>query len=60
MLSYLLARLKEPSTYAGLGGLLAIAGVAISPEKLNAIIGLAVAAASAAAVFLPDAGKPQS
>jgi hypothetical protein len=53
-MNYLLARLREPSTYAGLAALLAAFGVTIAPEKMTAIVSLATALAGAAAVFLPD------
>ncbi|WP_194286365.1 hypothetical protein [Rhodocyclus gracilis] len=47
-----LARLREPSTWAGLAALAALFGA--PPEHINAVTQLGVAAAGAAAVFLPE------
>jgi len=35
MLSYLLARLSEPSSYAGMGALLALAGIHLSDTDIG-------------------------
>ena len=56
MLQGILARLKEPSTYAGLGGLLGLVGVKFAPEQLTAIIGIITAIAFALSIFLPEKG----
>jgi hypothetical protein len=56
MLNFLLARAKEPSSYAGLATLLGMAGVTIAPEEWQAIVGLLTAAASLAAIALPELG----
>lgn len=53
-MSYIIARLREPSTYAGLAALLAAFGVSIAPEKMTAVVSLVTALAGVAAVFLPD------
>ena len=58
MLQGLLARLKEPSSYAGLSVLLGLFGVHLAPEKFTAIIGIATAVAGALAIFLPEGTKP--
>ena len=50
----LLNRLKEPSTWAGLGVLLGLFGVKVLPEQLTAIIGVVTAICAALAVFLPE------
>lgn len=50
----LLARLREPSSWAGLAVIAGVFGVKIAPEQLNAIVSLGAAAAGAAAVFLPE------
>lgn len=42
---YLLARLKERSTWLGLIGLLSVLGVALSPEQAEAIATAGVAVA---------------
>jgi hypothetical protein len=56
MLNYLLARAKEPSSYAGLATLLGIAGVSIAPAEWQAIIGVLTAIASLLAIVLPELG----
>jgi hypothetical protein len=61
LLTYLVARLKEPSTYAGLGALLAAAGLHPSQEILGAAVNATMALAGFAAVLLPEgsASQPQ-
>lgn len=54
MFQSLLDRAKEPSTYAGLGTILAIFGLHVVPEKLTAIITTLTAVAGLLAVFLPE------
>ena len=59
MIDFLLARLKEPSTYAGLGAVLAAAGIHIPDATLSAGISAAVAIAGFAAALVPEVGhKP--
>jgi hypothetical protein len=58
ILSYLVNRLKEPSTYAGLAALLGVVGVKMAPEAMQAIITVLTAIAGAIAVFVPDLNKP--
>jgi hypothetical protein len=53
-LAFLLARLREPSTYAGLGAVLAAAGLHPSGAVLGAAINAAVALAGLAAVLIPE------
>jgi len=60
MLSYILARAKEPSSYAGLATLLGIAGVSVAPNEWQAIVGVFTAAASLLAIVLPELGAPLS
>jgi hypothetical protein len=57
ILAYLVARLKEPSTYAGLASLIGIIGLKIAPEQFQAIVTVATAVAGAIAVFVPDLNK---
>jgi hypothetical protein len=57
ILAYIVNRLKEPSTYAGLAVLLGIVGVKLAPEALQAIIGVLTAVAGAIAVLVPDLNK---
>jgi hypothetical protein len=52
MLDYALARLREPSTYAGLAGLAAAVGIA-SP-LYEAVAAVVMALAGLAAVLLAD------
>ena len=56
MLSYLLARAKEPSSYAGLAGLFGMAGVTVAPAEWQAIVGVLTAVASLLAIVLPEFG----
>lgn len=56
MLKGILDRLKEPSTYAGIGMLLGLVGVNFAPVELNAIIGVLTAIAAALAIFLREKG----
>jgi hypothetical protein len=57
-LAYLLARLREPSTYAGLGALLAAVGLHLSAAELGAVVNVAVAIAGLAAVLVPEQKGP--
>lgn len=54
--AFLLARLKEPSTYAGLGALLAAFGIHLDPGVLQAAIQLVAAVAGLLAVLTPEKG----
>ena len=53
-LAFLLARLKEPSSYAGAGALLAAAGIHVDQAVLQAVIQLLVSLAGLAAVLTPE------
>lgn len=55
MWQYLYARLTEPSTYAGIAGLLAVFHVSIGQDTLSA---LGAAAAALLAMLVPDVKKP--
>lgn len=55
-MQYILDRLKEPSSYAGLGALLALVGVNLDGQLLQAIAGVAAALAGLAAVFVKEKG----
>ena len=59
-LSYILNRMKEPSTYAGLAALLGVVGLKVAPDQLNALITVLTALAGAIAVFVPDLNKPSA
>lgn len=52
--SWLLKRLQEPSTYAGLGSLLVVLGVQLDPGVGQKLTVAAIAVAGAAACFLPE------
>ena len=56
-MDYILSRLKEPSTYAGLGLLLSALGLHISDTQVNAIAQGAMAIAGVAAAFVPEGKK---
>ena len=51
---FMVARLKEPSTYSGLGLLATAIGIVLSPDQLQAVIVLCMGAAGLAAAFLPE------
>lgn len=57
MFEYILARLKERSTWLGIMSIVTVAGIAISPEQSEAIVNAGVAIAGAIAVFTADAPK---
>jgi hypothetical protein len=56
MLQYLLARAKEPSSYAGLATLLGMLGISVAPAEWQAIVGVLTAGAGLAAIVLPEFG----
>lgn len=53
-LPFILARLQEPSTYAGLGGIALAFGLHLSGDQLGAVTSVLVAGAGAASAFLPE------
>lgn len=57
LLQYIMNRLKEPSTWRGLIALATAAGLALSPEQKETIIGLGVTAISAILIFKKDANS---
>lgn len=57
MLAYILARAKEPSTYAGLATIIGLVGIKVAPDQFAALVAVATAVAGAVAVFLPDVTK---
>jgi hypothetical protein len=56
LLTYLLARLKEPSTAAGIGLLLATLGIHVPQPALNAAAQLSTALLGFIAVVVPEKG----
>jgi hypothetical protein len=57
MVHFVLSRLKEPSTYAGLSGLALALGV--SGELYNAVAGALAGVAGLIAVLLAEKAKPE-
>jgi hypothetical protein len=54
LLWFIVARLKEPSSYAGLGALLAAAGIHVDNSILDAVIQVMVSVAGLIAVLVPE------
>lgn len=54
MIEYVLARLKEASTWRGIIGLLTAAGVTISPEMLDKIVAAGLALMGVIGAFFKD------
>lgn len=57
MVQFIISRLKEPSTYAGLSGLAVALG--ISGELYNAAAAALAGIAGLVAVLLAEKGKPE-
>ena len=57
MTDFVISRLKEPTTYAGLGVLLALFHVSIEPGLLQAVATAGIGLAGAAAVAMKERGK---
>lgn len=57
MVHFVLSRLKEPSTYAGLSGIALALGV--SGELYNAVAGALAGVAGLVAVLLAEKAKPE-
>jgi hypothetical protein len=51
---YIVDRLKEPSSYAGLGALLMLVGINLDGQLLQAIAGVAAALAGLASIFIKE------
>src|ERR1700744_2861784 len=58
-LAFMLARLSEPSSYAGLGALLALAGLHFSDSVLGQLAQFLAAGCGLAALFLKERGLIQ-
>ena len=58
-MGYVLARLKEASTWRGIIGIITACGVALSPEQIEAIIATGIALMGIVGAFFPDATKPE-
>lgn len=55
-MEWIIARLREPSTYGGIASLLTLVGVTISPEFQEAIIAAGVAIGGVMMVFMREKG----
>lgn len=53
----LLARLREPSSWAGVSVLLALFGVRLAPETLDLVVQAGAAVAALAAVVVKETGR---
>jgi len=53
-MSYLIDRLREPSSYAGLAALLGIFGLQVAPEAWTLVIQVLTGLSGLAAFFLKD------
>jgi hypothetical protein len=54
LLAFVIARLREPSTYAGLGALLAAGGIHVDDAIVQAAIQVLVSIAGLIAVLMPE------
>lgn len=54
VLTWLVARLSEKSTYLGLGLLLSAAGLSVAPDLGQAVVAVGVAVAGLVSVLLKD------
>lgn len=54
ILSFLASRLREPSTWAGIGTLITGVGVALKPELWQAITAIGLGLGGLLAVFIPE------
>ena len=54
--SMILNRLREPSTFAGLGGLLAAVGISLPPEMQSTIVTIVGGIAALASMFMREKG----
>ncbi len=60
LLSWLFARLSERSTWLGIVGVATAAGITLSPELIESIIALGIAAAGLIAVVTKDKLPPKA
>lgn len=56
-MTYVLARLKEASTWRGIALLLTAFGVQVAPDVQEAVISVGIAVAGAVGVLFPDSTK---
>jgi C4-dicarboxylate transporter len=55
-MNYILARLKEASTWRGIAALITAAGVSLSPAQSDAIVAAGLSIIGLIAVFFKDTG----
>jgi len=55
LVSYLVARFSEPSTWRGLVGIATAAGVAVTPDQTSAVVSVGLAVAGVVGVITRDA-----
>lgn len=55
LVSYLVSRFSEPSTWRGLVGIATAAGVTITPDQTNAVVSIGLATAGIIGVITRDA-----
>lgn len=53
-MNVVLKRLSEPSSWAGLAGLLAVAGINVDPGVLNYVVMVGAGIAGLVAFFVPE------
>jgi hypothetical protein len=53
-MNYIVARLREPSTYAGLAAILSAFGISFAPHYWEAIMSICIGAAGLAAIVLAE------
>jgi len=56
----LLNRAKEPSTFAGLGGVLAAVGISLPPEAMTSIITIVGGVAALASMFMRERAEEKT
>lgn len=59
MVQYLYNRFSEASTWRGIIGIITAAGVAVSPEQVEAIVVCGLGIMGVIGVFFPDAKKAE-
>ncbi len=57
-MEWIIDRLREPTTYAGIFAVLTSLGVSVAPELADAIMATGIAATGLALVFIKEQPKP--
>ena len=60
VIQMLLSRLREPSTFAGLGGVLAAVGISLPAEAMTSIITIVGGVAALASMFMKERGEEKT